>query len=488
MRAGKIRLFFQSMAFLALFLQPGTVGWVQAEPVTALVHVNLVPMTKEIVLQNQTVLVQGKQIVAIGPSDRIAAPAGARIIEGSDAFLMPGLADMHMHTRADWPGSSWPVSPFHLYLANGVTTIRCFGPGGKTGKYVLQWRDEIQSGKRIGPQIYTCGPILFGPVKHPERVVIKQKYQGFDFIKIYSYVSPGEYHEAMNTARKLKRYTAGHIPFQVGLSDVITAGMDEIAHVEELFWELVDFDRHKNLTGTAWMTYVIEEAFEEFRPLLGLDATALESRLGPSITSTAAKLKDKQIPVCTTLFLDEVIIQKLFHLHAFLQKPQNRYLPQWYIERLRQGKEKHQRQFAGGEAFAPHKYSIDKRFLKELKKNHVVLLLATDAGSGGMGLVPGFSIHDELRILVENGFTPYEAIATGTKNIAPVIRKMTGQATLGTIEVGHRADLLLVEQNPLEDVSHIRKLRGVMAAGRWYDKQSLQQMTAIDPPAVAPSR
>ncbi len=487
MREGKILFFVQLMALIALFLQPGAVGWARAEPLTAFVHVNLVPMTKEVVLQNQTVLIQGERIVAIGPSDRIAAPADARIIEGTDAFLMPGLADMHMHIRADWPGSSWPVSPFRLYLANGVTTIRCFGPSGKTGKYVLKWRDEIQSGKRIGPQIYTCGPILRGPVRHPERVVIKQKYQGFDFIKLYSYLSPGEYHEAMNTARKLKRYTAGHIPFQVGLDGVITAGMDEIAHVEELFWELVDFDRHKNLTGAAWLTYVIEKSSEQFRPLIELDMAELESRLRPSVESTAAKLKDRQIPVCTTLFLDEVIIQKLFHLQAFLKKPQNRYLPQWYIERLRQGKEKHQQQFAGGEEFAPYKYLIDKGFLKELKKNHVVLLLATDAGTGAMGLVPGFSIHDELRILVENGFTPYEAIATGTKNIAPVIQKMTGQATLGTIEVGHRADLLLVERNPLEDVAHIRKLRGVMAAGRWYDKQSLQQMTALDSSA-APDR
>jgi imidazolonepropionase-like amidohydrolase len=436
-------------------------------------------MTEEVVLRDQTVLVRGKQIAAVGSSDRIAVPADARIIDGTGGFLMPGLADMHIHLRGHWEGGGWPVSPFHLYLANGVTTIRCFGPGGKSGTYALRWRQEIDSGKRIGPQIYTCGPILYGPVDHPERVVIRQKYQGFDFIKIYSYVTPAEYREAMAAAQKLGIYTAGHIPFQVGLEGVLAAKMDEIAHVEELLWELVEFNRNEDLSGAAWMPYVTTTAFDQYRPWLGLDRAELENRLGPSIRRTVARLENSRVPVCTTLFLDEVIIEKLHHPRAFLKKPHNRYLPKWYLDRFRQGKEKHQLQFAGGEEFAPWKYHIDRLFLKQLKQSRVPLLLATDAGTGGMGLVPGFSIHDELRILVENGFTPYEAIATGTKNISPVIRKMTGQGNLGTIALGNRADLLLVDRNPLEDVANIRNPRGVMAGGRWYAARTLQKMTAI---------
>jgi hypothetical protein len=394
---------------------------------------------------------------------------------------------MHIHIRGHWLDSSWPVSPLHLFLANGVTTIRCFGPGGKTGRYALRLRDEIDSGKRIGPKIYTCGRILRGPVEHPERVVIKQKYTGFDFIKIYSYVTPAEYRETMATARKLGIYTAGHIPFQVGLDGVLSAEMDEIAHVEELLWELVDFDRHKNLVGRAWMPYVTGEAFEQYRPLLGLDKTENARRMQPSIARTVDQLKGRDIPFCTTLYLDEVIVQKLFHPQVFLNKPVNRFMPQWYIDQFRQGMEKHQRQFKGGEEFAPWKYHIDRLFLTSLKQHGVPLLLGTDTGTGAMGVVPGFSIHDELRVLVENGFSPFEAIATGTRNISPVIRKMTGQGNMGTVAVGHRADLLLVEQNPLEDVAHIRMLRGVMAAGQWFDKQDLEKITTLEPPA-APRR
>ncbi len=105
-------------------------------------------------------------------------------------------------------------------------------------------------------------------------------------------------------------------------------------------------------------------------------------------------------------------------------------------------------------------------------------MLGTD--SGIMAVVPGFSIHDELRILIENGFSPYEAIATGTVNAAEVIEAMVGDGNFGTIEVGKRADLILVNNNPLADVANIKDIRGVMAAGRWFTEEELNQMMALE--------
>ena len=134
------------------------------------------------------------------------------------------------------------------------------------------------------------------------------------------------------------------------------------------------------------------------------------------------------------------------------------------------------------------KFRVDKLLLSELKKAGVPLVLATDAGTGGMGLVPGFSIHDELRILTENEFTPYEAIVTGTVTASKIIEAMIGKNDFGTIEISKRADLILLEKNPLENIENIKKPLGVMASGRWYDQKTLQKMISPGMPTIGEIR
>ena len=445
------------------------------EQVTVFKNINLVPMTDETIVKDQTVLVKGKVIIEIGSSRNVKIPENAIVIDGAGAYLVPGLADMHMHTRPGWL-SDYPVSPLNLYLANGVTTIRCFGPRGGSGKYVLRWRDEIDEGKRIGPTIYTCGPILYGPVKDPQRTVREQKAQGFDFIKLYSFVSKEEFHEAIDTAKKLGIYTAGHIPFAVGLDGVLSEGMNEIAHIEELDFEFLDFDRTKKLGRMEWFLYLIELAVQQWGESFGLDMEAIEKRYGSIISVVIGKVQSAYVPVCTTLIVGKSIVQKLIEPEAFLARPESTYLPPWYLDAFRQGKEKHQVMFKGNEEFAPFKHKMELVLLRKLKQAGVLLVLSTDAGTGGMGIVPGFSLHDELRILTENGFTPYEAIAAGTINASKAVKSMLGVDDFGTIMEGKRADLILVNKNPLEDVANIKDLRGVMAAGRWYEKAALQNM------------
>jgi len=134
----------------------------KATTLTAFTDVNVVPITGERIVRNQTVLVEGAKIVAIGNSDTLLIPEGTQVINGNGAYLMSGLADMHMHTRQDWEDRDiWPVHPLNLYLANGVTTIRDFAPQGSPLTYALQWRDEIRAGTRHGPTIYTSGKLLY---------------------------------------------------------------------------------------------------------------------------------------------------------------------------------------------------------------------------------------------------------------------------------------------------------------------------------------
>lgn len=448
----------------------------KSEDSIAFLNVNLVPMTDERIMADQTVLVKGDRIVATGPSERIEVPQNSNIIDGNGAYLMPGLADMHVHTRDNWElwMGDWPVSPLLLYLANGVTTIRCFGP--QTSGYVHRWRDKIKNGKLGGPTIYTSGLILYGPVNNPEKIVRKQKAQGADFIKLYSFLSGDEFHRAMTAAKQTGMYTAGHVPFQVGLDGVLAEGMDEIAHIEELSFELIEFDKNKDLTGREWMPYIIRTAFKQSEPYMRYSRAELEEKFGGRVSFVASRVHSANVPVCTTLYLDEVIVEKLHEPEQFLSKPENKYLPRRYIAAVKQGQEKHQRQFRGGEDFAFFKRRLDILLLKHLKAANVTLVLGTDSGTGWMGLAPGFSIHDELRILTENGFTPYEAIKTGTVNAAMVVEKMNGDGDFGTIEVGKRADLILIEDNPFEDIAHIKTVLGVMASGRWYDKAMLEKI------------
>jgi imidazolonepropionase-like amidohydrolase len=157
-------------------------------------------------------------------------------------------------------------------------------------------------------------------------------------------------------------------------------------------------------------------------------------------------------------------------------------LPAAYLEQFQRGEEKHQVQFRSLEDLAAFKYTVDRWLLVGLHDAGILLLLGTDSGTGGMGIVPGYSIHDELRILVENGFSPYKALVTGTVNAALVAERMTGHGDFGTIEEGKRADLILVRDNPLQDITTLEEPLGVMAAGRWYPRETLAEMLQPGPP------
>ena len=460
-----------STVFLSILI---SMGCSDSDEIIAITDVNLVPMTEETIIANQSVLVKGDRIYKIGKSGQIQIPQEAKIIDGKGAYLMPGLADMHVHLRGEWP-----LPQLDLYLANGVTTIRDLD--GRD--FMLGWRGEIKKGKRIGPTVYVAAPTIRGDEKDAPELVSNQKH-GYDCLKLYSYFSKDDFKRAMSLANGKGLYTVGHIPFAVGLNGVIAEGMKEIAHIEELIWELIDFDRNKNLPAEAWLPYLKQVFYQHHSSLPHPDFQNIEKEYLDRIRGIVEKLKNRNIWINTTLYLDEVIIQKLFEPQKFIAQPTGTYLPHKYVKSILQGREKHQVMFKAGEDLAPVKYTIDRSLLRALHEAGIPIVLGTDAGTGKMGIVPGFSIHEELRVLTENGFSPYEAIMTATVNASKVVEGMTGRNDFGSIEIDKRADLIMVPQNPLKDVSNLKELIGVMAAGRWYGKKDINVM--IDPSLLPP--
>lgn len=449
---------------------------------TAFLHVNLIPMADERVLRDQTVVIREGRIAEVGPSTRTEIPPGAVVVDGRGAYLMPGLADMHMHTHAGWLDGTWPVSPFALYLANGVTTIRSFGAAGPSPNQGLIWRDKIASGKLAGPRMLVGALLGREPVEDVRSFVERRAAEGYDFIKLYSFLTKRQFVRAVRTANTVGLRTVGHIPFAVGLDDALSSGLDEIAHVEELDFEFLEFDRSRQLHPLEWFKYLIKigaERAARFEDADGLDLQRFNELNQREVAGVIDKLRRANTPVSTTLVVGETIVRKLLHRKEFLARPENRYLPADYWAGFKHGRERHLHLFKDQERFAQSKYELETMLLRELAKADVPVVLATDAGTGSMGIVPGFSIHDELRILTENGFTPYEAISAGTAVASRVAAQITGKDEFGTIESGKRADLLLARSNPLEDVANLEDPIGVMAAGRWYPRARLRAMIDV---------
>ena len=411
---------------------------------TAFINVNLIPMTEEKILENQTVVIIGNIIRDIGSSHEAIIPEKAQIIDGTGCYLMPGLVDMHAHIRVK------TTHPLRLYLANGVTTIRNMDAIENLlgGAFILDWRNEIKEGKRIGPMILTTGPIIRGYESQPWKYISKHAKKGYDAIKIYEYFSEQGYRKTMRAAKELKMYTVGHIPFSVGLDGVIAEDLNEIAHIFVLVQELVDLDRNKNLSPHSWWPYIADEFVKMNNDTLDFNNEDFNRRLQERKKILVDKLREAKITVCTTLVMIEAATNE--------------------------GKGYASQIFRGRKELATFFRNLCRNLFTELAQAGIPIVLGTDAGMLS-GVPHGSSLHDEMRIVTDCGFSPYQAIAACTKNAGKVAEMMAGNNVFGTIEIGKRADLILVNRNPLEDVSNIQDNRGVMAAGTWFGKSELQE-------------
>lgn len=425
------------------------------QPVTAFVGVNVVPMDREAVVAGQTVLVKDGRIAQIGPSSAVTVPDGAIRIDGTGKYLVPGLSDMHGHLPPGDGSGNDAISQFlKLYLANGVTTVR--GMVGSPGNLIV--RDKVARGELAGPAIVAAGPPLHaGAAPTPDagiKAVEAQKAAGYDLIKVHEGLSPETYDAITATAKRLGIKVAGHVTATVGLDRALAAGQSSIEHLDGYLQAMVRKDSPVPVTGSQVVLGPVLNYIDESRIPVLADATR---KAGVWNTPTL------------TLFN---IVVSLDAPDAFMNWPELKYVSPNLRSSFQQQK--------AGTAAIPGTREERLRYLD--LRNRMVKALS-DAGAGllvgpdtpQLFLVPGFATHRELQSLVAAGLTPYAALRAATAGPAAYLGTST---EAGTIAPGKRADLVLVDANPLTNIGHLQQIAGVMTAGRWHARADLDRMLA----------
>ncbi len=429
---------------------------VRQEPhLIAIQNVTVISGTSAPPIENATVLIRDDRIAAIGPAAETMIPTGARRIEGNGKFLVPGLIEMHAHL------SKARASSLGLFVANGVTTLRDMG-----GDYeeLLRWRREVQSGARIGPRILMAGPILEAasnvermrkdppeariepfervriPVSSPaeaRRIVAELASREIDFLKVRT-VKDRETYLALNRSANAHGIPlVGHvngIPPEV----VLDAGQDGVDHT--FYPSLEGKTREERLA--VWRRFAARSV-----PLVPTIITLFEATF-PSTERLRSVVED-----------DEGKID-----------PRRRYLSIYSLLDWReQLSEKSDERV---QAWRKVWEEVIRRDLREMHEAGMDLLVGSDVPV--LNIFPGFSIHDEMALFVtELGLTPAEVIERTTSRSARFLRIAD---SVGTIERGKLADLLLLEANPLQDIRNTRRIAAVVLRGVLYDRNGLEQM------------
>lgn len=407
-----------------------------AGEITAFVNVRLLTFEEgEPHTYDGSLLVDGRTILALGTAEDIDVPAGARVIDGGGATLMPGLTEMHGHLPMQGWSEIETDNTLFLYLARGVTTVR--GMLGDPIQFDL--RRDITAGKRAGPTLYLAAPSLSGTsVSTPDdvkRLIAKHAEEGWDLQKIHPGLTRDEFIKVVEHARKEALPFAGHIPADVGILVALRSGINSIEHMDGYM---------------AW----------------------LEGDKGPisddALLRAAAFTKEAGIWIVPTQSLFN-LLRSGGDLDALLARPENKYvsprtLKAWEA-RVRQLNVTANRFIANNR----------QRLLRAMGEAGVNLAVGSDAPQ--IFSVPGFSMLREMQTMRDAGLSNDTILAAATQAAGKYFDLNTARGSddtpFGELKPGYRADLILVSGDPRADLNALAELRGVMAAGHWYTKAEI---------------
>lgn len=391
-------------------------------------HVTIIDTTGAQPKSDMTIVIQGNRVIALGKASKTRVPKAARVIDATGKFLIPGLWDMHVHIgNEDFDQSSY----LPLFIANGVTGIRIMT--GLPEHY--SWRKEIDNGMLLGPRMVVASQQIDEPQTFAleARVVIrKAKQEGADFFKVHDSLPRDGYFALMAEAKRLNLPVEGHVPISISAKEASQAGQKSVEH----------------FTG-------LSEATSDNGKAEALIAVFKKNRtwLCPTIImrSNYASLDDKNLA----------------------NDPRLKYVkPSWKNRWLKMTKDAVN---TPSSEWSKRKELIrkEKELVGKMQKGGVGLLAGTDDANPYS--FPGFSLHDELAMLVEAGLTPMQALQAATLHPAKFFNKLE---SLGTVEKEKIADLVLLDANPLENIRNTQRISAVIVNGRYFPKEALQKMLA----------
>jgi hypothetical protein len=445
-------MMLHSACALLLFCAPPTEG---PDSVVAFVDVTVIPMDRQRALPRQTVLVRGDRIEAIGPTDKVRIPTGGRRVDGRGKFLIPGLAEMHAHIPGGQAADSVVQRTLFLYVAGGITTVR-----GMLGHpRHLELRARAARDELISPTIYTSGPSFNGnSVPTPEsaaRMVTEQKSAGYDFLKIHPGIKREVFDSLASTAQRAGIKLAGHVPLEVGLHRALDARYASIDHLDGYVEAMVRKDSPISPAQSAFFGVNLGENLDE-------------SRL-PALVEATRKAGVWNVP--TQTLMDNLLSNESAEVLA--RRPEMRYVSAGILSEWAEEKNSLLEETGSSRESVRRTMEVRRKLIKALHAGGAGLLLGSDAPQ--IYNVPGFSTHRELETLVAAGLTPYQALETGTRNVAVFFGTL---ARTGTVQVGKRADLVLLDANPLSDIRNSSRRAGVMLRGRWFPKAEIDSRLA----------
>jgi imidazolonepropionase-like amidohydrolase len=435
----------------------------------AITHISVIDVTNGQIRPDYTVLVAGNRIDYVGPATSAKIPAGARIIDGRGKFLMPGLWDMNVHAFV------WVFSEFAgpLMIANGITGAREMGWHIDT---TLRWRSDIAAGREVGPRL-VAGVRIDGAVNKARFVAhvvteedgvravdtLAHKKDGSrraDFLQVYSSIPRAAYFGLVREAKKVGVPFAGLVPYSVSMVEASEAGQRSMEREDDLMRACSSRDSLLR-ARFADTSVVARDPFD----MIKTQAHLVQSSYAPAkCKSVIATLARNRTWITPTL----VVYQP--YVHAFDSTSTH---PEWaaYVPGLVQGGWIHRAATikAADSAAMRSYFSFDRT--RELKEAGVKLLAGTDMPQAFV--YPGFSLHQELELLVQSGLTPLEALRTATYNPAEFLGALD---SLGTVTQGKLADLLLLDADPLTDIRNTRRISVVIANGRVFDQVARAQL------------